>query len=445
MRAEIPGVVPAVMSQVSEHQLPHLYPRHTAVSDSTALPREKSTLQRTDTTDSQLFSLADLQLARGNTRRPSRSRPTSPIRKDRIPRPPSVEFDVHLEVPRPHIRVSALPKHLMWPLPIPLPNLGNTCYMNSVVQCLRQSPSLALALEQCQLNAESHPAAAAMLNFFRMSEGDPKEFLVTFKSEAAKYNDEFKDFTQADAHEFLRTFLSVVHNEMNTAPRAKLHIDDMGYVGKEDEETAFGMWRDQFACFDKSPIYDLFGGTTLGTCFCNSCENSSRTFEAFLDLSLPIGHEMPFGANLEAILQANFVEGKAEKMDGSNRIYCSRCKRLRSGSRCVVVRQWPKLLVLHLKRFDEYGKKNLVNVIYPETFMTGGEKSLRYSLYGVLMHSGTEMSGHYTSYVRVAFGEWYLCNDGAITPSRSVDVMQELEKAYILFYAEVPQVEPTFF
>ena len=71
---------------------------------------------------------------------------------------------------------------------------------------------------------------------------------------------------------------------------------------------------------------------------------------------------------------------------------------------------------LHFKRFryDESCLVKLMNSIdYQTELIAGGHK---YLLYGVIVHNGSGISGHYYCYV-FHQGKWFKCNDEKVTPA----------------------------
>ena len=55
-----------------------------------------------------------------------------------------------------------------------------------------------------------------------------------------------------------------------------------------------------------------------------------------------------------------------------------------------------------------------------------------YDCYGVCNHSGNNLGGHYTSFVKNPNGKWYLYNDTMVTEVKKTQVVSA--KAYCLFY-----------
>jgi hypothetical protein len=105
-------------------------------------------------------------------------------------------------------------------------------------------------------------------------------------------------------------------------------------------------------------------------------------------------------------------------------------------------------LILHLKRFNIFGKKINKHIAYGETLdlspymSTETRIDAKYRLCGVLVHSGNSChSGHYYSYVKNSNDIWYRMDDSRVS---QVPLKQALDQhAYILFYVREGQyVEP---
>lgn len=100
-----------------------------------------------------------------------------------------------------------------------LKNLGNTCFFNSVMQCLNASglviPILDEATEFGSYSSKSTPMSVKLIDFFeKMREEDsetvnPKN---VFRS-IAKHVKRFKSYDQQDAHDLLVNYLDLLHTE----------------------------------------------------------------------------------------------------------------------------------------------------------------------------------------------------------------------------------------
>ncbi|XP_018104354.1 ubiquitin carboxyl-terminal hydrolase 16-like isoform X1 [Xenopus laevis] len=131
-----------------------------------------------------------------------------------------------------------------------------------------------------------------------------------------------------------------------------------------------------------------------------------------------------------------------ESLTGNNKLLCNVCtqkqaNRLNNNSnkgekkrvytdakKQMLVSDPSPILTLHLKRFQQNGfnlRKINRHIKFPEVldlapFCTAkcknvpeGESRLLYSLYGVIEHSGSMRSGHYTAFVKLRSPNWQLC------------------------------------
>lgn len=142
-----------------------------------------------------------------------------------------------------------------------------------------------------------------------------------------------------------------------------------------------------------------------------------------------------------------FIE--PERMIGTG-FKCSGCKKKVDIEKDLTIYRFPKILVIHLKRFyhtTTRREKLNTTVNFPETLdMTAfaphskhesKRRAARYQLYGITHHSGSLYGGHYISEV-YSFGDkrWYECNDSHVSRINRPD--NSSSSAYLLFYAMSP-------
>jgi ubiquitin C-terminal hydrolase len=142
----------------------------------------------------------------------------------------------------------------------------------------------------------------------------PSKFITLLKSK----QQQFDGTQQQDAHELFSVLLNACDDE------AKL---------------LFGLPPSQ-----PSFIQDVFQGELSSEIRCLTCERVSYRKETFVDLSLDIEH----CCSLTQCLQSFTA---VETMNGSNKFMCEACNGLQEAHRRCRVRQWPRCLLLQLKRF----------------------------------------------------------------------------------------------
>lgn len=328
-----------------------------------------------------------------------------------------------------------------------LRNLGNTCFMNSILQCLSNTRELRdYCLQRVYTRDLGHSSTghtALMEEFAKLIQAiwtsstndvvNPSEF----KTQIQRYAPRFMGYNQQDAQEFLRFLLDGLHNEVNrVTARPKASLENLDHL--PDDEKGRQMWR-RYLEREDSRIGDLFVGQLKSSLTCTDCGYCSTVFDPFWDLSLPIAKR---GYPEVTLTDCMRLFTKEDVLDGDEKPMCCRC---RARKRCIKkfsIQRFPKILVLHLKRFFEsriQTSKLTTFVNFPlrdldlREFAAENTNHAVYNLYAVSNHSGTTMGGHYTAYCRSpASGEWHQFNDSSVTPMSSSQV--RTSDAYLLFY-----------
>ncbi|XP_030633064.1 ubiquitin carboxyl-terminal hydrolase 2a isoform X1 [Chanos chanos] len=328
-----------------------------------------------------------------------------------------------------------------------LRNLGNTCFMNSILQCLSNTQSLR---DYClhnshrrDLNNNNRTNTALMEEFAKLiqtlwtSSGSEAVSPSEFKTQIQRYAPRFVGYNQQDAQEFLRFLLDGLHNEVNRVTvRPRGSMEDFDHL--PDDEKGKRMWS-KYLEREDSKIVDLFVGQLKSSLTCSDCGYCSTVFDPFWDLSLPIAKK---GYGDVSLMDCMRLFTKEDVLDGDEKPTCYRCKARRRCTKKFTIQKFPKILVLHLKRFSEARvrtSKLSTFVNFPmkdldlREFASDNSCNAVYNLYAVSNHSGTTMGGHYTAYCcNPSNGEWYTYNDSRVTPMSSSQV--RTSDAYVLFY-----------
>ncbi|KAH6712208.1 ubiquitin carboxyl-terminal hydrolase-like protein [Leptodontidium sp. MPI-SDFR-AT-0119] len=187
-----------------------------------------------------------------------------------------------------------------------LNNLGNTCYMNSALQCVRSVEELTeYFLSGCamqELNAENAlgnngEVATAYMKLLKEIYKDPTPNSIAprnFKNTIGKWRAQFAGYGQQDSQEFLGFLLDGLQEDLSRVKK-KPYIekpdstDEMVNNPEAIREMAAKVW-DITKKRDDSVIADLFTGMYKSTLVCPTCAKVSITFDPFnnLTLQLPI-------------------------------------------------------------------------------------------------------------------------------------------------------------
>ncbi|XP_072168528.1 uncharacterized protein [Diadema setosum] len=302
-------------------------------------------------------------------------------------------------------------------------NMGNTCFLNSTLQCLTYTAPLANYLlsqkhkEECraygfcilcdlythiQRAFQHHGQAIRPMNMIHKLKSIAKHMHIG---------------RQEDAHEFLRYVIEAMQ---------KSCLSGYDKLDRYSKET--------------SPVHQIFGGYYRSRVVCAACQGKSDTFDPFLDIGLEIKHMPSVTKALGKLVQP-------EVLEGDNAYQCKRCNRKVQAQKRFTVHRCPNVLTLCLKRFEysrfSMGKINK-EVHYSEClnlrpYMSDNKgPAVIYQLYAVLKHEGASCnSGHYYCYVRAPNQSWYCMNDSYVSQTSLQRVLNQ--NAYVLFYIRKPQ------
>ncbi|XP_055371376.1 ubiquitin carboxyl-terminal hydrolase Usp2 isoform X5 [Condylostylus longicornis] len=320
-----------------------------------------------------------------------------------------------------------------------LRNIGNTCFMNSVIQCLSHTKELAKFLKT-QTNSKSSSKDGQILYEFaklirdmwttNVTSVTPLELKSAFSSKHRMYS----GYNQQDAQEFLRFFLDSLHSALNNGVKGEqLKIDDHLSDNKKADLT----W-EWYSKVENSMIKDLFVGQLKSTLKCTTCGNTSVTFDPFWDLSVPLPSSSR--CKLESCLDL-FI--KEEVLDGDEMPTCSKCKTRRKCTKSFTIQRFPRYLVIHLKRFSETRWSKLSNIVEFPTgerelnmapYASNSNTNVYYSLYGISNHMGSTAGGHYVALCKHAVSKkWHEFNDNIVSDELSESHLVS-SSAYLLFY-----------
>lgn len=177
-----------------------------------------------------------------------------------------------------------------------LRNIGNTCFMNAILQMLVNNVELReFFLREHYLSEinESNPLgsegrlARAFADFMQqMWSGRHKAIEpIQIKNIVAEKASQFANFAQHDAHEFLSFLLDGLHEDVNRVKKKPL-TGTVESHGRHDLDVSNEAWRNHILRND-SIFVDLFHGQLKSHVQCPNCDRVSITFDPFVYLPVP--------------------------------------------------------------------------------------------------------------------------------------------------------------
>ncbi|KAF5441925.1 hypothetical protein F2P56_037125 [Juglans regia] len=304
-----------------------------------------------------------------------------------------------------------------------LANLGNTCFINAVLQCFTHTVPLVQALRSydhtmpCVCGSEGFCALCSLRAHVERSLASSGGILTPLELvENLNYVSScFRRYQQEDAHEFLQCFLD------------KLERCCLDLKGKDLSSQGNNL------------VEKVFGGRLVSKLRCCNCGHSSDTYEPLIDLSLEIEDVDTLPSALESFTKVERIE------DSGAKFMCENCKEEVLVEKQFMLEQAPSVAAFHLKRFKTDGpfvEKVDKHVEFPleldlQPYSTGSQNNsveLKYNLYAIIVHIGfSSTSGHYFCFIRSSPETWYCLDDSKVTSVQEEFVLSQ--EAYILFYA----------
>jgi ubiquitin carboxyl-terminal hydrolase 2/21 len=390
-----------------------------------------------------------------------------------------------------------------------LVNRGNTCFAAACLQALAHTPPLAEFLFRAALDdGDFSPVARELARVVRAiheygtvssarDAHDPRGFFRSLHTSPCLAT--FADGNQHDSQEFLRFLLDALDESLNAAKPPPAYAEEKDDFSEPESAKAQRLWG-TYRARTSGVVVDVFAGQLRSAVTCHACGNASTSYDPFWDLSLPLrgkkgkaDAKKSAAAAAAAVPDANRASSSGswsaprgggsgggllsrymgvgrfalppsslsvtdcleafaedEPMLESNAFQCPRCAVKGSATKRLRVQRWPRVLVVHLKRFQwtdrgRPGKKIDSAIDVPRTVSllpyladgagtANGGGEARYELFAVIDHVGSSAGGHYTATVDAGDDEWYAFDDERVS-SAGEGPPACSRNAYVLFYA----------
>ena len=326
-----------------------------------------------------------------------------------------------------------------------LVNLGNKCFITSILQCLNNSLKLTDFLLSNKFKndvdvSKKKSEYYVLLSYLNLINNiwDSNQLITpkTFIENLSKFHKQYFTLRQQDSHECLMFILDLFHKSLSY----EIEIELTGSDDRDDNsqknallKQSINTWKNHYEK-GYSFIIETFNGLTINNVLCKNkeCNDISNTFEPFNSLSLNLNNN----TTLHDCFDDYFKD-----CDNIESWKCEKCNK--SGcSKNTKVWSLPDYLIIHLKRFNKDLSKNCNSINYPLTDLDLtkyicpeklDKNKYIYDCYAINYHTGSMEGGHYWSACKNLDNNWYNFNDCNV--SRYEKNSQLITKdAYILFY-----------
>ena len=336
-----------------------------------------------------------------------------------------------------------------------LNNVGSTCFMNATLQCLIHIPELSVYFlneypkDKNILNSKnSYIKTRGQLSeaYYQVVKGVDSVFTKqdnfyssysprSFKEVLGMYNSQFSRYEANDSKDLILYLLQTFHEELNyfgdqTKPK------NIKLSQPTSREYSYQAFNTIYNMTNFSKISQLFYGTYENIIICLECKTKFYSYQKFEYISLSTYKYRYSTFNI--ISGFEDITAK-EKLQGNNKYYCNKCKKLVNAEIFCKIIDLPNYLILNI----DYGKNKIYDVkelifsheIDLKNYLGYyfGQKS-KFKLVAVCTHIGSSGAyGHYIAYcLNNQNGSWYKFNDSSCNMSDKYQLKGN--SPYLLIY-----------
>ena len=340
---------------------------------------------------------------------------------------------------------------------IGLANIGATCYINSIIQCLAHCIELSEDIlswylyhpdKDKQSRCISYSYAEVLYNLFFPKDNQTYYSPNDFREIVALIGPLFEEHKANDSKDIFQFLIEKIHEELNVLNESNINYNEDIIVNQMDELAVFNNF--ELVCQKNyhSCISKYFYGKHKTITKCLNCQCSIFNYQVYSFLIFPLldvkKYKFSYYQNHSQNQIMNLYDcfnyfQKMEFFSGENHIYCMGCKLETNANYCNLIYSTPIILTIILNR----GKNNAdfnEKFLFPmelnlDSYAQDKYNSNKFYLIGVLCHVGeSSMNGHFFSYCRSHYqGNWFKYNDAIVSECDENEIF-DATTPYILFY-----------
>ncbi|ARF10845.1 ubiquitin carboxyl-terminal hydrolase [Hokovirus HKV1] len=375
-----------------------------------------------------------------------------------------------------------------------LKNTGNTCFLNVILQCLNNEPSLnkffcsnyfenalkrniwenlmtnnpemtdtgTIIINEETINEEYiNKITYRLAELMKVMTSNNKVIIPTSLDKLIREkNVLFEARQQQDCQELLNFIIDSVHEEIKYKYDKVEHRINTFFSNKLDEnhklyelnKDLISYWGN-YAKNNYSIITEYLSGIYTTYVVCCNCNKLKQKYEPFTTLQLSMPENEDQGYDIGELLK-NY--SAMESLSQDNQYFCDTCNQNQDAEKYSFISLCPRILIIQLKRFKyDIKTQNLVKIQTEINFpfndlhlndiidhhcnvnYLNNNRGLKYNLCSIVKHVGSNLqSGHYVCYCKNTVNSmWYKYNDEYVSYIEPEQIIEETKQdSYILFY-----------
>jgi ubiquitin carboxyl-terminal hydrolase 8 len=300
-----------------------------------------------------------------------------------------------------------------------LPNLGNTCYLNTTLQCLYSSRYFQDFLNE-------YPDILNIKSLYLCMTKNSRSLIPTYIQTVRKIQNRIPtlDIKESnDIHEFILFLFDIFFEEFKTVLKVEKPLKR-----KRNDILKYNCDAHWFNSY--SDVCDLVYSQAVVQTTCSNCEHTHTNYEIISVIPLDISSSSNLGECVDKYFSNSLIEHWV----------CDKCRVIGTNNTIKhLLRRLPKLLIFSLNRFEFRDGKtqknnktiNIPNVLDMKDALLFLSDRTKYNLISSGSHVGDVENGHYTANVLNSDKKIIHIDDMRVSEYEGVF---DLENSYVVFY-----------